>query len=65
MLPPPVRALFEIANGGAGFIGLVNGMVDEFDDDIVDKYESFLLPEDDPDAPVPWEWRTGVLPILD
>lgn len=64
-LPPAVRELYEIANGGGGFLGLVNGHVDDIEDNAVDKYESFLVPEDDPEVEVPWEWREGVLPIFD
>lgn len=63
-LPRAVRELYEIANGGAGFLGLIDGRVDDLDSNAVDLYESFMKPEDDPEAPVPWEWRTGVLPIL-
>jgi hypothetical protein len=63
-LPPAVRELYELANGGAGFLGLVDGVVDDLEANAVDLYESFLVPENDPDAPVPWEWREGVLPLL-
>lgn len=64
VLPPAVRELYELANGGAGFLGLVNGVVDDLESNAVDLYESFMEPETDPDAPVPWQWRDGVLPIF-
>lgn len=63
-LPDAVRELYELANGGGGFLGLVNGVVDDLDANAVDLYGSFMEPEDDPEAPVPWRWREGVLPIL-
>jgi hypothetical protein len=62
-LPGPVRELYEIANGGGGFVGLTNGAVDDLGSNVIDLYESFLEPEDDVEAPVPWQWRPGVLPI--
>lgn len=63
-LPPAVRDLYALANGGAGFLGLVNGVIDDLEANAVDLYESFMEPDNDPDAPVPWEWRAGALPIL-
>jgi hypothetical protein len=69
-LPPPVRALYRVANGGAWFLGLEGGTPDDMGATAVDLYESFLAgdaddpADDDPDAPEPWTWRPGVLPIL-
>ena len=63
-LPEPVRGLYQLANGGAGFLGLIGGQVDDLGSTAVDLYESFMEPDDDPDAPEPWQWRAGVLPIL-
>jgi hypothetical protein len=61
-VPPPWGE--GLANGGGGFLGLIDGVVDDLDANAVDLYESFMEPEDDPEAPAPWHWREGVLPIL-
>lgn len=45
VLPQAVRELYELANGGAGFLGLVNGVVDDLESNAVDLYESFMEPE--------------------
>jgi hypothetical protein len=63
-LPTAVRDFYELANGGAGILGLIGGRIDDFGSNAVDLYESFMQPVDDPDAPEPWQWGTGVLPIL-
>jgi len=64
-LPPLLRAIYrEVANGGFGesygFLGLIDGPLNEDGLDSVSHYEAYRQP--DP-ADEYWEWPSGLLPF--
>lgn len=64
-IPPLLRLIYrEITNGGFGdaygFLGLVNGSVNEDGNDIISLYDAYRQPDStDPH----WNWPSGLLPL--
>lgn len=66
-LPAVVADFYcSVANGGQGFLGIANGVVDDRGNNAVTLYGEFMSYVDDqpdPEFDVVWTWTSGVLPI--
>ena len=67
-LPPAVVDFYtSVANGGGGFLGLLNGATDDLGNNAITLYAMFMNPpepEPDPEyTPTQWRWFEAVVPI--